>query len=100
MAALSGAARECATEIDRPLGSATDHLVADVLEDVAKALWPKNTAACLAAKIIGPNGKSPDPRSIERYFQGTREWSGDAIAAIVAEILSRHKMRNVKVRPR
>jgi hypothetical protein len=27
---------------------------------------------------------------------GQRDWSGDAIAAIVAEILKRHSMRNVK----
>lgn len=87
-------------KIDRPLGPATDRMVADVLEDIAKTLWPKNTAACLAACIILPNGKNPDPRTVERYFEGKRTWSGDAIAAIVSEILKRHQMRNVRVTAR
>jgi hypothetical protein len=87
-------------KIDRPIGFQTDQMVADVLKDVAKALWPKNTASALAAQIIGPDGKPPDPRTIERYFQGSREWSGDAIAAIVSEILKRHSMRNVRITPK
>jgi len=36
----------------------------------------------------------------ERYLGGHCEWSGDAIAAIVSEILRRHSMRNVRVAAR
>lgn len=89
-----------AREIDRPNCRDTDHLVAPVLNDIAAALWPKNTAASLASLIVGPDGKPPAVRTVERYLEGKREWSGDAIAAIVAEILRRHSMRNVKVRAR
>jgi uncharacterized protein YoaH (UPF0181 family) len=38
-------------------------------------------------------------RQAERYLGG-HGWSGDAIAAIVAEILRRHAMRNVKITKR
>ena len=34
------------------------------------------------------------------YLAGERQWSGDALAAIVTEILRRHASRNVKVVPR
>jgi hypothetical protein len=33
----------------------------------------------------------------ERYLGGQCEWSGDATAAIIAEILKRRAMRNVKI---
>lgn len=82
------------TEIDRPHGPITDQMVGSVLKDVAVALWPTNTAAELASRV------RCGVRTIERYFEGSREWSGDAIAAIVSEILKRHTMRNVKVRGR
>lgn len=88
------------TEIDRPNCPESDHLVAPVLNEIVLALWPSNTAASLAACIVGPDGKPPAVRTVERYMQGKREWSGDAIAAIVAEILSRHKMRNIKITKR
>jgi len=100
MGAASREFRTGTTEIDRPVGPDTDQSVADVLEDIAKTLWPKHTAANLAARIILPNGKHPDTRTVERYFEGSREWSGDAIAAIVSEILKRHQMRNVRVTAR
>lgn len=100
MRELSTALSTGHTKIDRPSCPATDHLVAPVLNDIAEALWPKNTAASLASLIVGPDGKHPHPRTIERYLEGSREWSGDAIAAIVAEILRRHSMRNVRVRSR
>lgn len=87
-----GAAR--ASEIVRPDDRATDHLVGDTLADIARTLWPEGTAPNLAA-VIGC-----EVRTAERYLGGQREWSGDAIAAIVAEILARHKMRNVRVRAR
>jgi hypothetical protein len=34
------------------------------------------------------------------YLAGDREWSGDAITVIVAEIMRRHGMRNFKVTKR
>lgn len=69
----------------------TDTSVGDVLADIAKRiLWPENTAPCLAAAC------GCSVRQAERYLGGY-EWSGAAIAAVVAEILARHKMRNVKV---
>lgn len=81
-------------KIDRPSGLETDHLVAPVLNNVAAALWPVSTAANLASHV------GCSVRTVERYLEGSRDWSGDAIAAIVAEILARHKMRNVKIRAR
>lgn len=78
-------------EIVRPDGIATDHLVENVLAEIAKTLWPKNTAACLAAEI------ECEVRTVERYMEGSRAWSGDAIAFIVSEICKRHAMRNVRV---
>lgn len=78
--------------IDRPLVQPTDQMVESVLSDIAKTLWPANTAAHVAA-LVGC-----EVRSAERYLGGQREWSGDAVAAIVGEILKRHGMRNVRVR--
>ena len=40
------------------------------------------------------------PRTIERYMEGAREWSGEAVAVVVEELLRRHRLRNVKVRAR
>lgn len=91
MRALSGIAVERATESDRPVGRATDQMVENVLADVAKTLWPKNTAPNLAATC------GCEVRSAERYLEGSRAWSGDAIAAIVAEIMRRHGTRNIRV---
>lgn len=83
------------TEIDRQVWRDTDTSDGDVLSDIAKRLlWTENTAPKLAAAA------GCSTRMAERYLGGHCEWSGDAIAAIVAEILSRHKMRNVKIRPR
>jgi DNA topoisomerase IA len=65
-----------------------------VLSSIARMLWPHKTAANIAAAT------NCSVRAAEMYLAGDRDWSGDAIAAIVAEILSRHKMRNVKIRPR
>lgn len=91
MRAHSSVAVARATETDRPGGRDTDQMVENVLADIAKALWRKNTAPNLAAVT------DCEVRSAERYLEGSRDWSGDAVAAIVAEILRRHKMRNVKV---
>lgn len=73
----------------------TDTSVGDVLSDIAKiVLWPQNTAAHLAA------ASKCSVRQAERFLGGQCEWSGNAIAATVAEILSRHHMRNVKIVPK
>jgi hypothetical protein len=36
----------------------------------------------------------------ERYLGGHCDWSGDAVAAIMSEILKRRGMRNFKVLPK
>lgn len=92
MHGTSAVPRRERTEIDRPDGLDTDHLVAPVLNDITAALWPKNTAANLASEL------GCSVRTVERYLEGSRDWSGDAIAAIVSEILKRHAMRNMKIR--
>lgn len=62
-----------------------------IIGDVARLLWPKNTAAEIAALV------NCSVRNAELALSGRQKWSGDAIAAIVSEILKRHSMRNVKV---
>lgn len=62
-----------------------------VIGDVARLLWPTKTAAHIAALAHCTE------RNAEFCLAGKQKWSGDAIAAIVAEILKRHSMRNVKV---
>jgi hypothetical protein len=84
-------ARAASNYIDRPNEFVTDQMVENVFAAIAKTLWPKNTAPFLAAAI------QCEVRTAERYLEGSRSWSGDAIAVIVAEILKRHAMRNVKV---
>jgi hypothetical protein len=75
-------------------------MVGDVLSDIASVLWPTNTAPCLADEI-GKIRLEPCPvRTAERYLGGQRDWSSDAVAAIVSEIMRRHGMRNMKVAPR
>jgi hypothetical protein len=84
-----------ATKIDRPYGRATDHLVApSVLADISrKVLWPEATAPCLAAAIGKARGDPCPVRTAERYLAGDRDWSSDAVAVIIAEILKRHMGR-------
>lgn len=60
--------------------------------DIARMLWPHKTASHIAVV------SACSVRQAERFLEGRCEWSGDAIAAIVSEILKRHQMRNVKVR--
>jgi hypothetical protein len=64
------------------------------LSQVARTLWPSKTAAHIAAAA------GCTERAAEFYLAGDREWSGDALAAIVSEILKRHAMRNVRVAAR
>lgn len=94
MGTASPVPRSGTTEIDRPVGATTDHLVEDALAGIVWHLWGANAPAKLAAII------KCSPRTVERYIEGSREWSGDAIAAIVSEILKRHQMRNVRVTAR
>ena len=82
-------------ESDRQIWRETDTSVGDVLSDIAKrTLWPENTAAHVAAVA------KCSVRQAERFLGGHCEWSGDAVAAIISEILNRRKMRNVKITPR
>lgn len=83
-----------ATETDRPFVSATDQTVENVLAAVAKTLWPTNTAPNLAHEI------GCEIRTAERYLEGSRAWSGDAIAILIAEIMRRHSTRNIKIKSR
>lgn len=83
------------SEIVRQQCRQTDVSVGDILSEIAKRiLWPENTAAHLAA------ASSCSVRQAERFLGGHSEWSGDATAAIVAEILHRKRIRNVRVAAR
>lgn len=82
------------TESDRHDWHETDTSVGDVLSDIAKrVLWPESTAAYLAV------ASGCSVRQAERYLGG-HEWSGDAVAAVMQEILNRRGMRNVKITKR
>ena len=94
MRASSAVLRSAATETVRTDDRGGEQLFGSVLSDVARTLWPVKTAANVAA-VVGCS-----ERAAEFYLAGQREWSGDALAAIVAEILKRHSMRNFKVRAR
>ncbi len=86
---------ETAPETSRQACRDTDTSVGDALADIAKrTLWPENTAPNLAAAC------GCSVRMAERYLGGHCDWSGDAVAAVVAEILRRHSMRNVKIIPK
>lgn len=69
-------------------------MVGDVLSEIARTLWPhktaENVASCTGCTV----------RAAERYLEGSREWSGAALAALIAEILKRHQMRNFRVEAR
>lgn len=75
-----------AADIDLPLRRNNS-----VLSEVAKLLWPTKTAAELAA-LVGCT-----ERAGEHWIGGTHEWSGDAITALMSEVLRRHSMRNFRV---
>lgn len=75
-------------------------MVGSVLSDIANTLWPTNTAPHIASEITKLRGEKCAVRTVERYLGGHREWSGDAIAVIVSEIMRRHAMRNFRVTPR
>ena len=71
-----------------------EHLFGSTLSQVARTLWPEKTAANIATAA------NCSVRAAEFYLAGDRDWSGDAIAAVVSEILRRHAMRNVRVAAR
>lgn len=84
-------ARESVRQVCQP----TDTSVGDVLSDIARhVLWRENTAPNLASAC------GCSVRQAERFLGGHCEWSGDATAAVIAEILHRKKMRNVRVTAR
>jgi hypothetical protein len=83
-----------AIKIDRREIRDTEESFGSVIGDIARMLWPKGTAIEVAA-LAGCT-----VRSAELYLSGSQKWSGDALAVIVAEILKRHAMRNVKVKAR
>ena len=83
-----------AIETARTVERDTEHLFGSCLSEIAATLWPHKTAAHIAAAV------GCSMRAAEMYLAGDREWSGDALAAIVSEILKRHAMRNVKIAPR
>ena len=70
---------------------ADEETFGSIFTDVARLLWPSKTAAHVAA-LVGCS-----ERNAEFWLSGKQKWSGDAIAAIVAEILRRHSMRNAKI---
>jgi hypothetical protein len=97
MRAVSVGPQRAASESERAIVDDDEQLfgaVGSVLSSIARTLWPSKTAAHLAAAT------NCSVRAAEMYLAGDRDWSGDAIAAIVSEILKRHSMRNVKVRAR
>jgi hypothetical protein len=65
-----------------------------VFAALARLLWPTKTAAHLGAAA------GCSERAAEFYLAGDRDWSGDAVTAIVSEVLKRHSMRNVRVTKR
>ena len=91
MRTASATASAVATRTTRTLVRQDEQLFGSILTQLAKLLWPTKTAAHLAAKI------GCGERAAEFYLAGGRDWSGDAVAAIVSEVLARHAMRNVKV---
>jgi hypothetical protein len=97
MGALSAEIQLPTIESDRTavrLDDLDEQSFAVVLSNVARMLWPSKTAAHIAAAV------GCTVRAAEMYLAGDREWSGDALAAIVSEILKRHAMRNVRVTKR
>ena len=82
------------TEIDRREIRDTEENFGANVSDVARLLWPKGTAVEIAA-LIGCS-----VRNVELQLSGQQKWSGDALAEIVAEILRRRHMRNVRVAAR
>jgi hypothetical protein len=97
MGSVSEAPRTAASEVARAFGGGGEQSFGDegsVLSAIARMLWPHKTAAHLAAAT------NCSVRAAEMYLAGDREFSGDALAAVINEVLKRHAVRNLKVRAR
>lgn len=95
MGSVSGAHRAPAIETVRQDWRPSDKSVGDVLTNISKlVLWPENTAAHIAAAA------GCSVRQAERFLGGQCEWSGDAVAAVMQEILIRRGTRNLRVKGR
>lgn len=94
MGQVSRVPRSEQIEIQRTDIRLGEQMFGSVLSDVARMLWPTKTAANVAAAA------GCTERAVEFYLAGDREWSGDALAVIVSEILKRHAMRNVRITKR
>ena len=92
MQTSSGLALARATKTARTGVQADEQSFAFVIADIAIMLWPPPKTAAQVAAAIGCS-----ERAAEFYLAGGRDWSGDALAAIVSEVLRRHSMRNAKV---
>lgn len=94
MRALSTGSQAGTSKTIRTIDRDDEQMFGSVLSEVARTLWPAKTAAHVAAAA------GCTERAVEFYLAGHRDWSSDALSAIVTEILRRHALRNVKVRPR
>lgn len=95
MSALSRASVALSPEIIRSQLRDTEMDFGEVLNALARKLYPPpNTAAQIAAEL------PCSVRLIELYFEGKQQWSGEAVAFLVSEILRRHRMRNFKIKAR
>ena len=92
MRGLSQAASARSIQTARRVFSLGEESYGSVLTDIAIMLWPPPKTAAQVASAIGCG-----ERNAELCLAGKQNWSGDAVAAIVAEILKRHGMRNAKV---
>lgn len=81
-------------QIDRNDLRDTEVFFGSIMADVARMLWPRNTAPEIASRL------DCSVRNVELQLGGHQKWSGDAIALLVSEILKRHSMRNVRVTAR
>lgn len=65
------------------------------ITELARHLFPApNTAAQIASEL------RCSVRNVELCLSGKQNWSGDAVALFVGEVLRRHKMRNFRVMAR
>lgn len=94
MHVVSRKATVLSTGTVRSLVRDTEENFGSIFNDIIFDLWPPPNSAAKAAADIGCG-----VRNIELCLQ-KQKWSGEIAAAIVAEILRRHRMRNVKIKSR
>ena len=92
MRVLYGGSARRNIETARSIVDGDEQLFGSTLSQIARMLWPQKTAANLAAAA------NCSVRAAEFYLAGERDWSADALSAIVLEILKRHGMRNLRVK--